>query len=736
MGITVGPDGALWFLECSANNVGRIDPTTHAITEYPIPTRNSGACHGITSGPDGALWFTEGSATGDGGGADKIGRIDPKTHVITEYSPPTRKSGPAYITSGSDGALWFTEGGDYNTVSRIGRIDPITHHISEYPTDGYADPWGITGGPDGALWFTEASAGSIGRINPTTHVITSYPEGDGTPPGSITCGADGNLWFSLHAANQIGSIKPASHDTADYSIPTSNSNPNNITGGPDHAVWFTELNTSKIGRLDLTTHAMAEYAVPTSNSYPVGITNGPDGALWFTEAYGNKIGRITTPPAIPVWTITGSLLHARSRHTATLLTNGKVLVAGGDVVDWRHCELYDPSTGKWTATGSLNIGRYGHTATLLTNGKVLVAAGIGIVGTSPIPTVLSSCELYDPSTGTWTLTGSLKITRSDHTATLLQNGKVLVAAGYQSYNPQTAFYFYPTLCELYNPSSGTWTTTGSLNVARDAPTATLLKNGQALLAGGYDYNNNDNLSNCELYNPSTGTWTVTGSLNSGRFGHTATLLQNGMVLAAAGTGLVGTSTITALSSCELYDPSTGAWTETGSLSTARDTHTATLLPSHKVLVAGGDQQNYDLSSCELYDPSSGEWTAASSLHTARVWHTATLLKNGKPLVAGGEQAATSTNLSSCEIFGIPPAPTAGFTAKPTSGTAPLKVQFSDASSGGPTSWTWNFGDGTRGFSASSCPVVHIFNKPGTFTVELTAGNAGGSTSKSTVIVVK
>jgi virginiamycin B lyase len=291
-GITSGPDGAIWFIEYSANQIGRIDPTTHAITEYAIPTPNSGASQSITRGSDGALWFTEGAGMGDGVGANQIGRIDPTTHLITEYAIPTPSSGAALITSGPDGALWFTE-----QCNQIGRIDPTTHAITEYavPTPG-SDPWGITAGPDGALWFTEASANQIGRIDPRTHEITEFYITD-SPPGQIMSGPDGALWFDLHKANQIARFDITTQAVTEYTVPSKNSNPNTPTLGPDGALWFTELYTDKIGRIDPTTHAITEYAVPTAKSYPAGMTLGPDGALWFTEAYGNKIGRLVLASA-------------------------------------------------------------------------------------------------------------------------------------------------------------------------------------------------------------------------------------------------------------------------------------------------------------------------------------------------------------------------------------------------------------------------------------------------------
>jgi hypothetical protein len=286
----------------------------------------------------------------------------------------------------------------------------------------------------------------------------------------------------------------------------------------------------------------------------------------------------------PSWIPTHSMGTARLYYTATLLSSGKVLVAGGfNVTDGylNSAELYDPATGTWTATGSMGSPREGHTATLLPSGKVLAAAGYD---TAP----LNGAELYDPTTGTWTATGSLADARFGYTATLLPNGHVLVVGG----NDSVSGFHDLSSAELYDPATETWTTTGSLAHARQSHTATLLPNGQVLVAGGY---NGTSLSSAELYDPAAGIWSATGSMRDARASHTATL-RSGKVLVAGGNHGNGD-----LSSTELYDPVSGTWRMTGSLGTARQDHTATLLPNSQVLVAGGSNDvNYGLSSAELY----------------------------------------------------------------------------------------------------------------------------------------
>lgn len=296
----------------------------------------------------------------------------------------------------------------------------------------------------------------------------------------------------------------------------------------------------------------------------------------------------------------------------------------------------------WSFTGSMGAQRAFHTATVLNNGEVLVAGGRNrqLYG-------LPSAVLYNPSTGAFSPTGNLNTGRANLTATLLNNGKVLIAGG-DEYVFETTGTVHICLssAELYEPSTGIFTQTGSMHAERCgylAPgfTATLLDNGQVLIAGGN--NPSSFVPAAELYDPSSGTFSLTGSLNTPRVDHTATLLPNGEVLIAGG----GTSTST-IASAELYNPSTGAFTVTGSMKTSRQFFTATLLGNGSVLAAGGENSNLIapfLSSAELYNPSTAKWTSTRSLNTGRYNHTATLLNNGQVLIAGG-----AAHLASAELY--------------------------------------------------------------------------------------
>ncbi len=372
---------------------------------------------------------------------------------------------------------------------------------------------------------------------------------------------------------------------------------------------------------------------------PIPYRHKQDTAFWLARAWiALAVGLSAIQPAeAGSFLTTGALNNARYAHTATLLPGGTVLVAGGyGTNQMTSAELYDPAIGTWTMTGGLNDRRDSHTATLLPNGEVLVAGGeIYIPGVRTV--AIASAELYDPTSQMWRFTGPLNIARASHTATLLPNGYVLVAGG-ETFDGTN--YVSVGLSELYDPSTGTWTVNAALNVARQYHTATAMVDGRVLVVGGYN-DDTGHLTSAELFDPHTGTWQPTGSLADARAAHSATLLPSGQVLVAGGATCCGAFlTFVSLSSAEIYDPIAGTWAEINPMNTARLSHTASLLPDGQVLVTGGLYEDggfafYDLTSTEEFDLVTGEWAWTGDLPGRTEQSSATLLFDGRLLLAGG-----------------------------------------------------------------------------------------------------
>ena len=260
---------------------------------------------------------------------------------------------------------------------------------------------------------------------------------------------------------------------------------------------------------------------------------------------------------------------------------------------------------------------------------------------------LASAELFEPNqgpSGSFVATGSMRTARVDHTATALKNGQVLVAGGASKmFDAATVF----ASAELYSPSKGRFSNTGAMLEARTAHTATLLSNGKVLIAGGDD--GTTSLSTTELYDPATAKFTETGAINFPRDRCTATSLANGTVLVAGGIQLLPDGSGGVLDSAELYNPATGSFSLTGTMTFARQNHTATLLPDGRVLITGGVSNDVVLDTAELYDPTTGEFSAAGNMTTTRYGHLAAVLGDGDVLIAGGFDNAGSS-LASAEIF--------------------------------------------------------------------------------------
>jgi hypothetical protein len=334
----------------------------------------------------------------------------------------------------------------------------------------------------------------------------------------------------------------------------------------------------------------------------------------------SQVGSIT--PAAP-------MLEPRSGQSATLLPDGRVLIAGGmrrNQDFYKSAELYDPATGKFRFTGEMSVGRVGQASVLLRTGKVLIAGGwVGMGGTD-------SAELYDPATGKFTAIAKMTVRRGRPSATLLDDGDVLIAGGEERDNQAVAS------AEIFHVKTLTFLATGAMHHARVSHTATLLKDGNVLIAGGYS---DGVTSSAEIYDPHKATFTETGALASARCKHTAGLLPDGRVLIAGGSDSRGWNGN--LNSAEIYDPKTAKFTPGPAMNDARFKlpEEAAQLPSGKLLIAGGSKR------VEVFDPASAKFLAAAG-EMNDSWHYAseTKLRDGSVLLAGGypnnDQATAQT----------------------------------------------------------------------------------------------
>ena len=323
--------------------------------------------------------------------------------------------------------------------------------------------------------------------------------------------------------------------------------------------------------------------------------------------------------------------------------SGNVLIVGGfyyeGVTGFQFpktlptAELYHPATGTFSATGSMQFAREEHTASVLASGKVLIAGGRYVEQIFLMRAYYNypeNEELYDPEAGTFAATGSMAYERRNHTASVLGSGKVLIAGGSTGHSGSAT-------AELYDPEAGTFTATGLMTRARMSHTASVLASGKVLIAGSGTRTTDLYYvvdETAELYDPADSTFSATGSMAQGRAYHSASVLGSGKVLIAGGHA----SNYQALATAELYDPAAGTFTATGSMAFPRSAltaqvvaaHTASVLRSGKVLIAGGDPLT-----AELYDPELGTFTATAAMAFWRAAHTASVLESGKVLVAGG-----------------------------------------------------------------------------------------------------
>ncbi len=565
------------------------------------------------------------------------------TLAISSAAPPTGTYGVTYGPSESEFFRCFSQRscircGDFR--SQCGNLLNCTGH--NFPCiepgrvfDGF--PLTATGGVSPYSW-------SASGLPPGLSVNTQSGEIFGTPntPGS----------FSVAISVADSGTPQVTATPVTYPITINDPAPPVINGAPappsgvvnqPYSFTFTAASTAS----PLIWRVSAGTPPPGPALNPDGVLSGTPttaGTSSFTLIAEDSFKQDSAPHDFSIQIFahgfkpTGGMAGPRIAHTATLLSTGSVLVAGGTDgagMPIATAELYDPTKGTFTLTGSMATPRAHFAATPLcdlsappcNDKRVLVTGGLDVNGNP-----LMTAELYDPGTGKFSPTnGDMQFVHASHTATLLKTGKVLVSG----WGPATA--------ELFDPSTNTFKATGSMLAARVSHTATLLNNGNVLVAGGIgDVAGVPTvIAESELYDPVKGSFSQTmGPLAIARQWHAASLLASGEVVVIGGmVDNAGKATATA----ELFDPKAQLFSPTmGKMATARAFPTATVLVDGTVLVTGGDDGTGPLASAEVYDPTAETFSPTGGMGASRESHTATLLNDGTVLVTGGAGGGEAT----------------------------------------------------------------------------------------------
>jgi hypothetical protein len=484
-------------------------------------------------------------------------------------------------------------------------------------------------------------------VTGTTNTAATWSVQEGAAGGSIT---SAGVYTAPFAAGTFHVVTTSQADTTKSAVTTVivpavslSVLPTSDTLGPNGSRAFTAsvsgtINTGVNWSVE---EGAAGGSITSGGIYTAPTTIGVFHALAVSAADARASAAATVTVVSSGFTPTANMETPRAGHTATLLLNGKVLIAGGTdgSSTLQTAESFDPTTNTFSATGDMTSARVNHTATLLANGKVLLSGGGIDQGAGG---ALATAELYDPAVGTFVATGPMTVARTGHTATVLADGRVLIVGGANSGGVLPS-------AEIYDPATSAFTSTGSLHFARVVHAAALLADGKVLVAGG-DGGTNLALGEAELYDPNAGIFTATGNISLGRELLTLSALPDGKALAAGGTETQGEcledgcfGNFGPVSNADLYDPSAGTFTAASNMVQAHGGHTAAALPSGKVLIVGGDTF-----AVELFDPTSGMFSLTGSLEAARTGHTATLLNDGRVLVTGGTSGGTV--LGTAEIY--------------------------------------------------------------------------------------
>lgn len=526
----------------------------------------------------------------------------------------------ATFTAGSSGVVGFSVvATDASGHASVPGVAQSTIYAAPVIGGFAADTTEITSGQSAVLSWTTTGA---------TTITIDHGVGDVSQSTSTTVSPTASTQYTLSATNPAGTTVTATAAVAVDAVPVISSftaTPATITGGGSATLAATFAGgTGRInpGNLAIVSGGSVNVSPTADQTYTLTVTNAAGGTTTATASVALGSG---------YFTVGAAMVHPRSGHTATLLQNGKVLIVGGSAVqggstvDVLEAELYDPATGSFQATGALLHARSRHSATLLADGRVLIAGG----GTT-------TAELYDPVTGLFTATGTMTATRNGHAAARLGDGKVLILGGIDAVADASG------ATELYDPSTGLFTASTALLGGGYGVTALVLADGRVLVPGGSDMGDLGNYvqTPSETFDSTGGTVTVTGALpaNVGFRGYLATVLSDGRVLVAG--GYIGDLP---QKPAAIFDPTANTYAATGSTAASRyeGNDGIVTLANGKALVLGKTD--------ELFDPATGTFSATGGLAVVGNQFTATLLSDGTVLVVGGYSNSAGT-ITTAQIY--------------------------------------------------------------------------------------
>ena len=408
-----------------------------------------------------------------------------------------------------------------------------------------------------------------------------------------------------------------------------------VASGPAAYAWLDQTHPGPIA-------AQSPTATPTpatSPSAPPGTSGSPSASQSVAMVHGNG-----------TWAGTGSLPQPVWAGASVLLHDGRVMVVGGSSSKASEhavatASIFDPATGQWSAVTPMLQPRTKPEAVTLADGSVLVAGGMR--NGQPLDTA----ERYFPATGTWVAAGRLNLPRTEGSLTLLQDGRVLASGGGIEGAPGWAA---TASAEIFDPAIGEWTITAAMSVARANATATLLPDGEVLVAGGentFEASSGSVTATAEIFSPRLNGWRPAGSMTKPRYSAGAVLLPDGRVLVAGGWYSEKVSD-KSHNTTEIFDPATGHWTAATPMTSPRAQHALLDLPDGRVLAVGGvDTSNKIFIGTEMYDPVTGTWRQAQPLGLAVILPAVQVLLDGRVLVAGGGLNVTGTRLTAaCQLY--------------------------------------------------------------------------------------